>query len=286
MDMVKWGIVGTGKIATSFVEDFAHVENGVVAAVASRNLDRAEQFCVKHGLSKAFGSYQDLFDDETIEAVYIATPHSEHLQNTLDALRGDKAVLCEKPLTTGLKQAEEVIEYANSSRNYLMEGMWTYFLPAIRKAQEWVQEGKIGAVRHIRADFGFTPPYQPKARLYNPELAGGALWDIGIYPIAFAWLFTQQMPQEMSVVSKKAPTGVEDDISILFEYPEVTATMNASFRSRFPNEGYIIGENAYIKLPSFWKAKECLLYQDEECVDHFIDPSKSKGYSFEITAMR
>jgi predicted dehydrogenase len=170
-----------------------------------------------------------------------------------------------------------------------MEAMWTYFLPAIRKALEWVEQGRIGKLRQIKADFGFPKlPFDPQQREYNADLAGGCLLEMGIYPVALAWLFLHQDPVDLRVVAHRAPNGVEDDVVMVFDYGEesegVVATLGTSFRSKLHNWAYIIGEESYIAIPNFWHASECLLYQLDTCVDHFEDGRSSLGFNYETIA--
>lgn len=284
MDKIKWGIIGPGRIARDFASDMDLVTNGELHAVASRSSGRASDFASEFNIPKIYNSYEDLFADVEIDAVYVATTHNFHLENSTEALQAGKAVLCEKPLTVDPDECRQLTDVARSTGCYLMEGMWTYFLPAIRKAKEWVEAGKIGNVKHIKAEFGFKKPFDPESRLYNPELAGGVILDMGIYPIAFAWYFLQATPEKMEVVRRNAPTGVDEEVVMQFRYPEATASLITSFRYKLPNYAYVIGDEGYIVVPDFWRSKESLLYIGEECVEHFKDPSKGRGFNFEIEA--
>ncbi len=285
METIRWGIVGAGNIAGRFAADFAHVPNGSVVAVASRSMDRATAFARRLEIPRAYDSYEALCEDPGIDAVYVATPHSRHAADATMALRGGKAVLCEKPITTTPDEARALFAVAEATGGYLMEAMWTYFLPAIKQAQAWVEEGRVGRIRHVRADFGYPVPYDPRSRAYNPDLAGGALLDMGIYPVAFAWLFLQQDPTHLHVVSRNAPNGVDDDVTALFDYGDAAAALATSFRCTLPNYGYVIGEDGYIALPDFWQARECTLYRRHERIDHFVDTRQSEGFNFEAIAV-
>lgn len=285
MEYIKWGIISTGTIAHSFAQDFNFIDNGKVVAVASRSGKKAEDFAIQYNITKAYGTYDELFADDEINAVYIATPHNFHFKNTLDALNFGKSVLCEKPITVNPQECRELINVSRATGIYLMEAMWTYFLPANLKAQEWIADGKIGTIKHIKADFGNQVPYDPEGRMYNPELAGGALLDMGIYPIALAWLFYKKDPDEISVISRKAPSGVDDDVVMLFKYHDSAATLTTTFRCKLPNYAFIIGDEGYIMIPDFWRAKECMLFKGEDCIDHFTDDRKSLGLNFETEAV-
>jgi predicted dehydrogenase len=288
-DKIRWGIVSTGRIADQFALDMAHVANGELLAVASRTEAAAEGFGRRHRIPRRYGSYDALFRDTDVDAVYIATPHSLHAANTLAAIAAGKHVLCEKPFTIGAAESRRVFDAAGKSSLFVMEGMWTYFLPAVRTALDWVSRGRIGRVLQVRADFGYPMrPFDASSRVYNAELGGGCLLDMGIYPIAIAWLFLQSDPDEIHTVVRKAPNGVDDDVQMLFDYGGnengCSATLATSFRSKLPNLAYILGEEAWIAIPDFWRASTCRLYHRDECVDHFEDSRESIGLNYETEA--
>ena len=285
MDSIRWGILSTGRIAHQFAQDFAYVPNGKLVAVGSRTEASARTFAAQYQIPRAHGSYAALFADPEVDAVYIATPHTLHLQNTLDAFAAGKAVLCEKPFTTTPEECRPLIEQAEATGLYVMEAMWTFFLPAIQKAQAWVAEGRIGAIKHIKADFGYPLPYDPLRREYHADLAGGALLEMGVYPVALAWLFMRQDPRGLEVIARKAPNGVDDDVVMLFDYPEAVATLATSFRCKLQNWAYIIGEDGYIAIPDFWRANQCHLYRLDERIDQFHDNRQSLGFNYETVAV-
>ncbi len=280
--MVRWGILGAGKIAHTFVNDIAYVSDAVVQAVASRSLESATEFALQYAIPTAHGSYQELYEDPDIDAIYIATPHNFHLQQTLASLKANKSVLCEKPITVNPAQCLEIMGEMRKSNESVMEAMWTYFLPAIHKAQEWVADGKIGAVKHIKVDFGFAMEYEPEKRLYNPDLAGGCLLDMGIYPIALMNLFVKGNPKALKVHASFAPTGVEDSLQMTFAFENLIATLSTSFKEELPNKAYLVGETGIIEIPDFWRASQCKLYQGAEVVDEFDDGRLGSGFEFQI----
>lgn len=286
MKKIRWGIISTGNIANSFAKDFKYVTAGKLQAVASRSLDKADEFAKRYSIPKAYGSYEELYEDKELDAIYVATPHNFHLINATDALRAGKAVLCEKPITLNPEECGQLIDVAESTGNYLMEAMWTYFLPPILKAQHWINEGKIGKVQYIMADFGFRGDPETMARLYAPEYGGGALLDIGIYPIALASLIYKKSPVNVSVFHKKTNTGVDSEETMIFEYSSgEVANLSASILYDMANEAIIIGDEGYIRIPEFFVAKECFLYKNEELKDHFVDERESVGYNFETDAV-
>ena len=284
MKKVKWGILGPGTIAQQFASDFQFASHGELVAVASRNKERSEAFAKEYGIPKSYDSYESLFNDSDLDAIYIATPHNFHLGQASAALRAGKSVLCEKPLTVSPAECQQLQQIAADNEQYLMEAMWTYFLPPILKAQDWIREGRIGAIKHIKSDFGYPVPFDPNGRMYNPDLAGGALLDMGVYNVAMAWLFNPELPKNINVLAKKAPTNVDDDVTMSFEYEDVLATLHASFRCKLPNITYVIGDEGYIKIPEFWRTSECFLYKVDECIEHFKDPRQGGGFEFEITS--
>ncbi|MDH3903536.1 MAG: Gfo/Idh/MocA family oxidoreductase, partial [Xanthomonadales bacterium] len=184
---VRWGIAGTGRISQQFAQDFAYVSNGEVIAVSSRSQESAATFAEQYDIKRAYAGYAPLLADPDIDAVYIASPHTMHFQNTLDAIEAGKHVLCEKPFTINPEESRKLFEIAGQSSVFVMEAMWTFFLPAIQKAQEWLEQGRIGKLRQIKADFGYPQlPFDPGRREYNVEFAGGCLLEMGIYPVSLA----------------------------------------------------------------------------------------------------
>lgn len=284
MKQVRWGIVSAGHIAGTFARDIAFAENACVRAVAARRLASAEAFAAEHGIRRAYQGYDALYRDPEIDAVYVATPHTLHLPNSRDALRAGKAVLCEKPLTVSAAECRQLIATASESGAFLMEAMWTWFLPAIRQAKRWVDAGRIGELRHVRAELGFPKAFDPGSRLFDPSLAGGSLLDMGIYPIAIARLFTGQAPRDVHVVARQAPNGVDDDVAMLFEYADCTASLAASFRCKLPNAAWIIGTEGYIEIPDGWSARECRLFERHEQTDSFSDERRGSGFEYQIAA--
>lgn len=286
MKKIRWGILSTARIAHQFAEDFAYVDNGSLAAVASRCGKTARKFATQHSIPTAYSSYEQLYEDPDIDAIYVATPHSLHLQNASDALRAGKAVLCEKPLTISVAEVDTLINIAAETGGYLMEAMWTWFLPAIQRAMDWFEAGEIGRLCHLKADFGYPfLPYSPDRREYNAELGGGVVPEMGIYPIAMACLFTRSDPVRIEVVSRHAPNGVEDDVVAILDYEDCMATLATSFRCKLPNRTYVIGDRGHIVIPDFWCARECHLYRVDEHVDSFVDERQSRGYDYETRAV-
>jgi len=285
MNKIRWGIVGAGRIAHTFAQAMSATTQGTLQAVAARSEASARRFGDEYGIPTACGGYESLYHDPNVDAVYVATPHNLHLQHAGDALRAGKAVLCEKPITTTANECRALIEIANESSAYLMEAMWTWFLPAVRKAKEWVDAGRIGRIVQIKADFGYPLVYSPDKREYDARLAGGCLLEMGVYPVALAALFSGRDPQEIAVAAHDALNGVEDDVAAIFNYDDCVATLGTSFRAKLQNWAYIIGEDAYIAIPNFWCANECQLWALDEMADRFDDGRQTSGFDYQIEAV-
>ena len=284
MSKVRWGIVSAGNIANTFAGDIVHAPNAEAVAVAARSGADARAFADRHEIATAYEGYDALFTDPGIDAIYVATPHTLHLPNSVDALRAGKAVMCEKPLTTSAEECRQLLEIAADTGNYLMEAMWTWFLPATRQAKAWFDSGRIGELRHVRADFGYPKDYDPGHRVYDADLAGGVLLDMGIYPIAIARLFIDADPNSVQVVSRHAPNGVDDDVVMTFNYVDCVASLATSFRCKLPNTACIVGTEGYIEIPHFWSARECRLVVMHDVVDTFDDGRQGSGFEFQIAS--
>ncbi|WP_226038091.1 Gfo/Idh/MocA family protein [Aquibacillus saliphilus] len=279
---IKWGILGTGGIAKKFAEDLSYASNADRIAVGSRTKNSAKEFAERYGIERAYGSYQELAEDKDVDAIYVATPHPFHKENVMACLRAGKAVLCEKPFTVRAEELEELIDFAKDKKLFLMEAMWTRFLPPIVKVREWINNGKIGEVRLVKADFGFRAPWNPEWRLLNPDLGGGALLDAGIYPVSFASMILGAKPEKITSTAHIGETGVDEEFSIIMSYPGgKTASLNGAVRLNLTNEAYILGTEGYIHIPSFHSAKSASLYIGKEKVETFIDDRESTGYAFE-----
>lgn len=211
-ESVRWGILGTGGIAHAFATALMDTPGATLAAVGSRSVESAEKFGREFGSPAAYGSYQALCDAPGIDIIYIGTPHPLHAENTIMALGGGKAVLCEKPFAMNLLQAEKMVALAREKKLFLMEAMWTRYMPALAELRRIVASGEIGPPRQLHADFGFHAPSDPAHRVNNRELGGGALLDLGIYPLSIATAIMGPVKQvqalaEMSATGVDAQTG-------------------------------------------------------------------------------
>jgi predicted dehydrogenase len=212
IEPVRWAILGTGGIAHAFATALMDTPGATLAAVGSRSVASAENFGREFGSPAAYGSYQELCDAAGVDIVYIGTPHPMHAENAMMALNGGKAVLCEKPFAMNLREAGQVVALAREKKLFLMEAMWTRYMPALAELRRIVASGEIGAPRQLHADFGFVAPLDPAHRVNNRELGGGALLDLGIYPLSIATAImgpvkTVRAVAEMSATGVDAQTG-------------------------------------------------------------------------------
>lgn len=283
MSQVKWGIIGPGRIAHQFARDIVHAPSARLVAVASRNGERAAAFAGQYDVEFET-DYQALCAHDDVDAIYIATPHTHHLDHGLLALKAGKPVVCEKPLTTNPEDSARLLTAASDAGLYLMEAMWTWFLPAMVKAKSWVDEGRIGEIVQIKADFGYPQVYDPTKREWDANLGGGCLLEMGVYPVAFDHLFTGKTANTLNVVSRLAPNGVEQDVSAVIDHGDITSTLGTSFMSRQPNTGYVIGTDGYIVVPDFFRASQARLHKVDDCLEHFRDERAGGGFEYEIEA--
>lgn len=186
MTPVRWGILGTGGIARAFATALMDTPGAVLAAVGSRSIDSARAFGHDFGSPQSYGSYHELCAAPDLDIIYIGTPHPLHAENAMMALEGGKAVLCEKPFTMNLREAEQVVALAREKKLFLMEAMWTRFMPALAEVRRIIDAGEIGVLHQVHADFGLTATRDPEHRINKRELGGGALLDLGIYPLSIA----------------------------------------------------------------------------------------------------
>ncbi len=282
-DRVRWGILGTGSIAKQFAKGLEAIPDADLVAVGSRSQETADAFGEQFKVKKRHASYEALAEDGEVDAVYVATPHSLHKENSIMCLRAGKAVLCEKPFTINSGEAQDVVDVARETGIFLMEAMWSRFLPVMVRVREWLAEGKIGEVKMLAADFGFgSDPNAAKSRLYDPALGGGALMDVGIYPVSFASMVMGRQPVQVQGMAHIGERKVDEQAGMVFGYDggEI-AMLYTSIRNRTPHQGYIMGTKGMIHIhPPFWKATKATLLagKDEETVEIALE---GNGYNYE-----
>ncbi len=245
---IRWGILGPGKIAHKFARSVQPLEDAKLAAVGSRSQERADAFGEAFDIPNRHGSYEALVGDPAVDIVYVAVPHSRHRDATLLALEAGKAVLCEKPLAINAAQAREMITCAREQKRFLMEGMWTRFFPTMIRLRQLVADGTIGEPRMVTADFGFRAGVDPESRLFNPALGGGALLDVGIYPVSFAFMVLGN-PTRVASLATLGETGVDEQAGILFGYEGgELAVLHTAIRTQTAIEATVLGTEGRIRV--------------------------------------
>ena len=259
-DIFRWGIIGPGSIAHKFATGLRALDDAQIVAVGSRSQDRADAFAHTYDVPNRHASYEALSEDPEVDAVYVATPHPFHKENSILCLKAGKPVLCEKPFTINQHEAREVIEVARSEGVFLMEAMWTRFLPITKQVKAWVTDGAIGEVRMLYADFGFRARLNPEGRLFDLALGGGGLLDIGIYPISYASMIFDTQPATISSQAHIGETGVDEQAAMVFGYDKgQLALISCGVRIKTPHEAKILGTDGMITIPQFWDARTATL---------------------------
>jgi len=240
---VRWGIIGSGEIATQFAEAISFVKEAELVAVASRSHERAKSFADKFAVLNSYTSYDELLKSSNIDVVYVATPNNLHHKHSLMCLHAGKHLLCEKPFSLNAKQAREITSLAAKNNLFCMEAMWTRFIPTVRECFRKVKAGEIGRPRLFIGDFGYQVPFNPDNRLYNLEAGGGALLDLAVYPISLSYgLFGP--PTKIQTAVDKCETGVDQCSALTFEYQTgQIALIYSSFTTQTPTEARIMGDS-------------------------------------------
>jgi len=280
--IIKWGILGCGRIAYKFAEGLKVLPDALLEGVASKTEGKAESFGKMFGVKNTYNNYEDLVNNHAVDVIYIATTHNFHYKNALLCLNHGKPVLCEKPITLNAKQAEELINTARNNNLFLMEAMWTRFLPCIVKLNEFLEKGIVGEIQHVTADFGIKKELDPRARSFNPDLGGGALLDLGVYPISFARMIYKQPPSKIKSSAYIGKTKVDEKSCYLFEYENgQTAMLSSSHRLIMPHDAFIYGTKGYLEIPDFFHPTKMILKLEGKPKKTIRIPFKSTGYNYE-----
>jgi predicted dehydrogenase len=279
---IRWGILGTGRIAGLFAEGLTVLPQAELVGVGSRSQESADAFGARFNIPHRHASYESLANDPDIDVIYVATPHPLHEDNSLLCLNAGKAVLCEKPFTINANEAKTVIYCARQANLFLMEAMWTRFTPIMVKLRELLAQGVIGDVQLIHADFGFSTAFDPKSRLFDPVLGGGALLDIGVYPISLASMIWGE-PISIKSTVVMGESAVDEQSSLLFGYDQgKIAVLTSSVRATTPNEAVISGTNGYIKIEREWWRPQAMTINLTGHDATFIDlPFEGNGYNYQ-----
>lgn len=277
---IRWGILGTGAIAHTFATALGSLDAAVIQAVGSRAKATADQFADKFNIATRHGSYESLAADPEVDVIYIATLNALHHDNCLLCLDHGKAVLCEKPFTINRAQAEAVFAAAQAKNCFIMEAMWTRFIPALQQAMAWIDKGAIGDVRMVQANFGFRDDAAP---LFDLALGGGSLLDVGIYPVTLAHMAFRATPTQIRSLATIGQTGVDEQAAFVLGYDGGgLALLGSAIQTETPYEGYIMGTHGKIVLhDSFWNATRVSLARPGEDTVTKETPHPCNGYEYE-----
>ncbi|MGI9550381.1 MAG: Gfo/Idh/MocA family protein [Aurantibacter sp.] len=281
-DKIRWGIAGPGRIAHKFAQDLQLVQGGQLTAIGSRDLGRARSFADQYNAPHSYGSYEELFQSAEIDVVYIATPHNHHVRLALMAMENGKHVLCEKPAGVNVTEVQTMITSAKKNKVFFMEALWSRFNPAIKMVRELVDKNEIGDVGYLNADFAFYALDRDESgRVLNPDLAGGSLLDIGIYPIFLAYLILGK-PEKILAISKFHSTGAEVQTSMIFDYPNAQAVLYSGNTTNSEMKAEISGSEGSLYLPPRWhEAQGYTMIRDGEAHNYEL-PTIGFGYAHEI----
>lgn len=280
--MYHFGIIGAGNIAHKFIEAVRMTKNADVTAVASKSLERARDWAKKEGLSRYYDSYETLLADPDIDIIYIATLSNAHYDNIKACLEAGKHVICEKPMTQTASQAQEVITLAREKQLFLMEGMWSRFLPKSLRVRRWIQEGRIGELHLMQANIGWKADKTYNKRLFYPELGGGSLYDIGIYPMELLPYYADQKITQMQFLKKDYSTGVDDIVSLNLQLERCIANIQCSFTTKMPEDAYLYGSDGYIHIPKIHFGNRARLYDLEDRLVEDFHEGLDNGFYYEV----
>ncbi|MDD3028352.1 MAG: Gfo/Idh/MocA family oxidoreductase [Erysipelotrichaceae bacterium] len=305
MRKLNWAILGPGTIAAEFAAALEQI-NGEVYAVGSRNLERAREFAAKFKVQNVYGDYDEMLDDENIDIVYIATPHNNHYEYIMKCLAHNKHVLCEKAITVNGAQLREIVDLARSKNLVVEEAMTIYHMPLYKKLRQLVDEGKIGKIKMIQVNFGSLKEYDVTNRFFSPDLAGGALLDIGTYALSFTRYFMTSQPDEILTTVKKFETGVDEQSGIILNNADdEMAVVSLTMRAKQPKQGIVAGELGYITVTNFprgdmatitypdgrvetitaGQTAQALVYEIEDIQNQIANQEKSKTLELSVDVM-
>lgn len=279
--MIRWGIAGPGIIANKFACAIKNVEGAELTAVASRSMERAEEFAEKYQIPKAFGSYEEMAKSECVDAVYISTAHPFHKQCAEIFLKAGKHILCEKPVCVNTEQAIALQKCAEEHQVFLMEAMWTRFLPAIQEIKKIIDDDIIGEIKSIEADFCYATTPEEEAKLFQNHMAGGSLLDVGVYGLHFVSMFLGKDPVNITAMANVSE-GVDLHTMVLLQYRSgAIAKVSSAIDLYKPEKAYIFGSKGYIYVPQFYGVQEFTVYVGDK-EEHICVPSIGDGFEEEI----
>ncbi|MCA9836288.1 MAG: Gfo/Idh/MocA family oxidoreductase [Trueperaceae bacterium] len=283
MTIFRWGILGAGSIAHKFAKGLNDLPDTELYAVGSRSQAKADAFADVYQIPQRYDSYEALVADPKLDAIYVATPHTFHKEHSILAMSQGKAVLCEKPFALNAAEAAEMIAFSRNHKVFLMEAMWSRFLPHMQKVKELINEGAIGELRMLQADFGFRmPEVMPEHRLFNPHLGGGALLDVGIYPISLAY-FLFGKPKQIKTVANLGSTSVDEEAVMLFQHEGgQLSLLSTAIRLNTPHEALLVGTEGQIRIHSSWWAPTTFTLEQKSKKAQLIEvDTPLNGYNYE-----
>ncbi len=283
MQPVRFGILGAGRIAARLVTDQHLAEGAVFTCVASRDLSRAQAFADKWHIPHALDSYEALVAREDVDVVYIATPNPMHCEQAMLAMRAGKHVLCEKPVALNEAELLRMLTCAKQNNVFFMEAMWTRFFPATLQAKQLIADGAIGAVQGMHAQFCFSKPFDPAERQFDLQLGGGALLDVGCYPICFAMDMIGSAPEQVTGVAALGPTGVDEQNTMALRFPGgIVADLSSGVRAARPEVAEIYGSEGMLTVPLFHFATQVLLTKGGKTEVVFDQPYEPEGFRYQV----
>ncbi|MEN8226727.1 MAG: Gfo/Idh/MocA family oxidoreductase [Bacteroidota bacterium] len=282
-EKIRWGILSTGHISGKFAEVLNILPDAEITAVASRNLSSATKFAEQYGIPKAYGSYWELAEDPDVDVVYIGTPHTLHLENSVMCMRGGKSVLCEKALTINAREAEEMIRVAREENVFLMEAMVTRHLPLVKKVLKWIRDGEIGEVRMVKASFCKRGDFTPSQRHLNPQIGGGSLLDLGVYGISFASMIFNRPAESVVGFAHIGALGSDEQGVALMKYDRgEIAELSFALRTNGVNDAFVFGTDGYVKVDEYFSIPtKATLFREGKAPEVIEDPSSGGGLFFE-----
>lgn len=282
MSTIRWGVIGTGGIASAFTRAVGLLDGTEVVAVGSRSREGADRFAAEHGLRRAHPAYASLVSDDAVDAVYVATPHPGHHDAALLAIEAGKAVLVEKPFTMDAAEAASLVAAARARGVFLMEAMWSRFVPHMARVRELLASGELGDVRAVIADHGQWFADDPTHRLFAPTLGGGALLDLGVYPVSFASMVLGT-PARVTAVSDAAGTGVDATTSIVLQHEGgAHAVLTTTLSAVSPTRAAIVGTEARVEIGSpFYAVPSVTVTRRDGSVEGGDEPRESHGLRYE-----
>lgn len=284
MKKYKWGIIGPGGIAQQFAEALAGSEKGVLHAVASRNKQRGEEFANRFGASVVYDNYQALTEDADIDFIYVATPHSHHLSAAKICLEAGKHVLLEKPLTVNAQQTEQLIQLSKKNNVVFQEAMWSRFMPCYSQIKQWLDQKEIGELQYITSQIGFAFSDRTDHRLLNPDLAGGAILDLGVYSISISQFLLGEYPESIQAMADMDTVNVDRNTMVNMRYPSgAISQFTCTIAGECSNQMSLHGTKGSIVIPSFfWNGTKALMLKDNQVVKELDFTHRINGFEYQI----